>query len=81
MIVRVQLFAAAKDSAGRSPVRVELPDAPTVRELRHALVTACPQLTALAPVLLVAVNASYATDDQLLQPDDEIACFPPVSGG
>jgi molybdopterin converting factor small subunit len=31
--------------------------------------------------LLWAVNQKYATDSTILQPEDTVACFPPVSGG
>ena len=64
-----------------SEVNLELPESASVAVLRHALVDCYPQLKTLAPVLLVAINARYAADDQILAANDEIACFPPVSGG
>ena len=77
----VQLFAAARELAGTSTLEIELPANANVARLRKALIAACPALTALAPHLLFAVNTSYATDATLLSNGDEIACFPPTSGG
>ena len=32
-------------------------------------------------LIRVAINLSYTYDNKKIQPDDEIALFPPVSGG
>ncbi len=81
MIVQVKLFAGAQQAAGRELVLVPLPDAATVIDLRQALVDLCPALAPWEPHLLIAVNQQYAADHQTLAADDELACFPPVSGG
>lgn len=60
---------------------VRLPPEATIAELRRAICKVCPDLAALAGGLLVAVNAKYAGDATQLAPGDEVACFPPVSGG
>ncbi|RYF62770.1 MAG: MoaD/ThiS family protein, partial [Cytophagaceae bacterium] len=39
-----------------------------------------PALTGVKSIL-VAVNSEYAEPDTLLNPSDEIALIPPVSGG
>lgn len=81
MKVSVQLFASARDLVGTSPVEVELPQNANVGSLRRALAAQFPALAPLGPHLLVAVGQDYARDQQPLSPDQEIACFPPVSGG
>jgi len=40
-----------------------------------------PALGPLASRLLIAVNNEYARDDSTITMTDEVACFPPVSGG
>ena len=77
----VKLFAKARDLAG-SPV-VELPwsEGVTVAALKQRLIEQYPDLKPLVPRLLVAVNNNYAGDDCVLNTSDEVACFPPVSGG
>lgn len=81
MIVRVQLFAVARDLAGRGVVEIELPEGGTVSDLRRALAAEVPSLAPVLPRVLVAVGADYARDSAVLQPGDEVACIPPVSGG
>jgi sulfur-carrier protein len=81
MKIQVQLFAAARDAAGHSPVMADLPASACVADLRRQLVTDFPKLDSVAKILLVAVNQQYAGDDQVLTEGDSVACFPPVSGG
>lgn len=81
MIVRVKLFAVAKQLAGQDELPLELPDSATVADLRQALLTAVPALRDAAGQLLFAVNAEYAADAAPLAPGADVACIPPVSGG
>jgi sulfur-carrier protein len=77
----VRLFARARDAAGAEQVTVDLPADARVADLRAALAAHSPNLSALAPCLLVAVGTEYADDRTLLSPQSDVACFPPVSGG
>lgn len=81
MTINVQLFARARDLAGAERVSLELPASGCVRELRDELARRYPRLAPVAPTLLVAVDNQYASDERLLDPLVEVACFPPVSGG
>lgn len=81
MKLSVQLFAAARDAAGQSPVELELPDGSTAAALREALVIHYPALAPLSDSLLIAVDNRYADGTQVLDSVNEVACFPPVSGG
>lgn len=81
MNVNVKLFARARDIAGADCVSIELPVSACVRDLRSALCKRYPDLRPLAPSLLISLRTDYAQDDTPIRPGDEIACFPPVSGG
>jgi molybdopterin synthase sulfur carrier subunit len=81
MTLAVKLFAKARDLAGADVVRVDVPDAGTVRDLKSALAGRYPALVPLMPSLLIAVGNEYATDDTKLSATSDVACFPPVSGG
>ena len=81
MKLNVQLFAGAKSAAGSSSVQLSLSSEATVAELRRKLVEAVPELEPLKDTLLVAVNNQYASAEKSLNATDEVACFPPVSGG
>lgn len=81
MIVEVKLFAAARQAADAAVVNVELPPGATVGELRKQLLRQCPTLAAWKNHLLVAVDEQFAADSLTLVAGQEVACFPPVSGG
>jgi molybdopterin converting factor subunit 1 len=81
MTISVQLFAQARELSGSARLEVELSAGATVAELKAALVKARPALARIERSLLVAVNSQYAADAVLLSATDEVACFPPVSGG
>lgn len=86
MIVRVKLFAVARQRLGGQEVQVEVPagssgsDA-TVADLRSALKSRFPELAEVLPHVKVAVNNDYASERTAIPPDAEVALIPPVSGG
>lgn len=81
MNLRIQLFATLKERANTSSITLTLPETATVSDLLTALAAHTPALAAALPTTLVAVNREYAFPEQPLTPHDEIALFPPVSGG
>jgi molybdopterin converting factor subunit 1 len=81
MIVRVHLFARARDLAGRDMMEVTLPAQATVADLRHCLGNECSTLRDLLARCAVAVNEEFANDAQQLPAEAEVAILPPVSGG
>ncbi|WP_166831971.1 MoaD/ThiS family protein [Thalassoroseus pseudoceratinae] len=81
MNLSVRVFARARDIVGADTISVELPDSSTVTDLKTALAQQHPGLEPLAANLHVAIGNDYATDDHTLTASDDIAVFPPVSGG
>ena len=81
MMLIVKLFAQARQIIGSSQVELTWTDGQSVRMLKTQLAARFPDLRQLVPQLLVAVNNDYAADDVSIQSTDEVACFPPVSGG
>lgn len=81
MTQRVLLFASAREVAKASEIVVELPDRATVRELKSALVKACPAIERLIGHMAIAINNDYADDLALVPAGAEVAAIPPVSGG
>jgi sulfur-carrier protein len=80
-MLKVRLFAKARDLAGAPIVELPWSDGGSVAQLKQTLSELHPALQPLVPRLLVAVNNEYARDDTPLRASDEVACFPPVSGG
>src|SRR5256714_4510911 len=76
MQVTVRLFAMLRERAGAREVTLELPEGARVRDAIAALDGVVDGL----PVVM-AVNREYAPEDAQLDPGDELALIPPVSGG
>ncbi len=79
--VQVLLFATLKERVGQSRLTRTLPPGATVADLRRDLAAAYPQAADALARALVAVNQTYAADDDPLPEGAEVALFPPVSGG
>lgn len=81
MDLELQLFAALRERAGRSELRLSgLPEGLSVSELKRALSAAHPELGSLLHVSVV-VGTRYAAADERIGAGDEVALLPPVSGG
>jgi MoaE-MoaD fusion protein len=79
--VKVLYFASLKDRAGLTAETVELPSPATVAVLKQHLANQHAGLEIALPTVLVAVNREFAFPEDNLTEGDEVALFPPVSGG
>lgn len=79
--LRVLFFGSARDIAGSRVLDITLNTPATVASAFETLVQRFPDLERFRRSLLFAVNQEYATAEQPLGSDDELAVFPPVSGG
>jgi molybdopterin synthase catalytic subunit len=79
--IRVLFFGAARDVVDANPLDLSLDGPATVGSAFQSLVERFSQLERFGRSLLFAVNQEYATPDTLLKENDELAVFPPVSGG
>ena len=80
MHLKILLFGITKDIFGGQTHQVELDQGATVKMLKEHLIKERPEVEGLTS-LLIAVNNTYAKEDDLLSEQDEIALIPPVSGG
>lgn len=80
MKIKVMLFAVLKEACGES-VEIEVPEPATVSGLLDRFVDAYPQFASAKNSLNVAVDHAYSQEDRSIAPGQEIAIFPPVSGG
>ena len=82
MSVRVLYFAGLREAFGCAGENVELPaGVASVGALRDLLVGQGRELLATAKNLRCAVNQDMARLDALVKDGDEVAFFPPVTGG
>jgi molybdopterin synthase catalytic subunit len=79
--IRVLFFGAARDAVDASSLELSVDAPATVSSAFRKLVQEFPLLERFGRSLLFAVNQEYATQDTPLADNDELAIFPPVSGG
>ncbi|HWN10294.1 MAG TPA: molybdenum cofactor biosynthesis protein MoaE [Pyrinomonadaceae bacterium] len=79
--VRLLFFGAARDAVNNDEVDFILRAGATAAEALKAVLEKYPELRRFGRSLLFAVNQEYARGDRLIENGDELAVFPPVSGG
>lgn len=77
MTIRVRYFASLRDQLGRGEDLLTAGENCTVAQVWAGLWPAVP----LPPNTLVAVNMEYSDLEQPVRDGDEVAFFPPVTGG
>ncbi len=81
IVHRVLLFAALRERAGAPSVQVAVAAPVTVARLLEAIGLQLPRLASALPHCRVAVAQEFVDLDHAIDPGDEIALIPPVSGG
>src|SRR5262249_41894457 len=81
MQVRLLFFATLKDIVGARQLQLEVPSGATVSDVLTHLETTYPRIKDYRPVVLTAVNEEYVDHRAPVHDGDEVAIFPPVSGG
>src|SRR5215213_3118240 len=79
--IRVLFFGAARDVVDSGSLELSVDAPATVSSAFRNLVERFSGLERFGRSLLFAVNQEYATPDTVLKENDELAVFPPVSGG
>lgn len=81
--VRVRLFSIYRERAGRAETELDLPAGSRVADVVRVLGERFPRLTRSGEreSVLYSLNREYANLAEPLHDGDEVAVFPPVSGG
>ena len=81
--MKIRYFAWIKDITNKDDDIIDINHPKTIQELKKYLEKRYPELKKhfLQDVLRFAVNQEYVSENLNLKPIDEIAIFPPVSGG
>ena len=74
-------FGAARDAVGQAEVDFVLHGTQTAESAFAQVINQFPDLARFGRSLLFAVNQEYARADREVHDGDELAVFPPVSGG
>ncbi len=81
MRVTIKLFARLREIAGAGKLEREVADGATLGDLLMALRDEFPRLADVTARTITSVNQEFAPPDRPLHDGDEVAIFPPVSGG
>ena len=82
MRITVLFFASLRDIIGARRLSVELDDrADSLAALRRELTARYPAAADNLRVALAAINEEFAFDEDRIRDGDDVAFFPPVSGG
>ena len=77
MSIKVLFFASLRDQIGRADDELDAANIKTVADVWSAV----SEGKAMPGNLLMAVNQDYVNADAGVKDDDEVAFFPPVTGG
>lgn len=84
-MLRIHYFASVREAVGRDREQIEMPgDVGTVADLVRHLRTVdegFERMLGEQEQVLVAVNQAVAGDESSVADGDEVAFFPPMSGG
>ena len=81
MKVTVKLFARMRELVGTGTLERELAGPATINDLLQNLQTEFPAVAQASARTIISVNKEFASPDTTLADGDEVAFFPPVSGG
>ena len=80
MRVRVRYYASFRDVTGKAEECLEVPEGITVQGIREH-VRGLHEGIARREQVLVAVNGAFPALERVIEEGDDVAFFPPVSGG
>jgi molybdopterin synthase catalytic subunit len=79
--VTIKLFARLRELVGTGTLEREIADSSTVADVLQTLQKEFPALAQATSRTIIAVNKEFADPQTALSEGDEVAIFPPVSGG
>jgi molybdopterin converting factor subunit 1 len=81
MTVKVLFFARLREKMGIKEIDFSLDQSVTLDQFQALLMEKYPIFADLPQPIIVAINQEIAQPEQLVSVGDEVAFFPPVTGG
>ncbi len=81
MRITIKLFAQFREAVGVGKMEREVETGTSIQDLLDQLQQEYPKLTETGKSFIASVNQKFVPYDTPLQQGDEVALFPPVSGG
>lgn len=79
--LKILFFAKLKEIIGESKLTIRLNAGSNVSDLKNEIIKNYPLIADYQSIMLVSINQNFAFDEDVLSNQDEVAFFPPVSGG
>lgn len=79
--VNILFFARLREKMGTQTIALEIETPVSLADLKAQLGEAHPTFAELRPPIMAAINQDFAPDEAMVQAGDEVAFFPPVTGG
>jgi sulfur-carrier protein len=79
--LRVRYFASIREFTGLREEELEVPEGSSAGFLERKVLELHSSLRTQEENIFLAVNGSFVESKQILRQGDEVALFPPVSGG
>lgn len=82
-MTKILFFAELREKLNCSAIELELTQTSTIKEIIELLILQHPHWQSIFAQgsVLSAVNQTMVAPDSVVQPGDEVAFFPPVTGG
>ena len=80
-MIKVALFASARDSVGSDALELHLDESATVGDVKSDLASRYPELIAIMERSTWSVDHEYVDNQSPLYENAEVGLIPPVSGG
>lgn len=82
MLYSIHVFAELQDILQSESIQLELnTDTLSVKQLKTEITKQFPQAEHLVNISFLAKNHAFASENEIVSPQDELALIPPVSGG
>ena len=81
MKIKVLFFASLADITGTRETTIEIAEFADVISIFNKFTRDFPALESYRSTILLALNSEFARPDSPVRDGDEVAFFPPVSGG
>jgi len=79
--VKVLFFARHREQMGRAELTIQIAAPMPLAALKQLIVQQHPAFASLRQPIMAAINQEFADDEGVVQAGDEVAFFPPVTGG
>ncbi|WP_412972588.1 molybdopterin converting factor subunit 1 [Glaciecola sp. MF2-115] len=81
-MIRIRFFASLREKLGFDEIEYEYAGEKTITDIKHKLIEQGEPWTLLAEEdVLIALNQTLSSETTAVNDGDEIAFFPPVTGG